>query len=77
MRSPYRDEVDVPDTLLGPDEVRTRPVTEESEGAGAPVAATRAIEVALFYKRSPYWKDPAAPDPDNEATLVHRVELRP
>ena len=77
MRSPYRDEVDVPDTLLGPDEVRTLPVTEEPEGAGAPVASDRPIEVALFYKRSPYWEDPAAPDPDREATLVHRVELRP
>ena len=77
MRSPYRGEVDVPDTLLTPDEVRTLPVTELPEGEGDAVSANRPIEVALFYKRTPYWKDPAAPDPDAEASLVQRVELRP
>jgi len=76
IRSPYRDEVDVPDTLLKPDEVREIPVTTEDEGAGEPVPASQAIEVALFYKRSPYWLDPAKPDPEAEAQLVTRVELR-
>ena len=76
MRSPYRDEVDVPDTLLTPDEVRSLPITERPEGEGEPIWSDVPIEVALFYKRTPYWKDPAAPDPDAEATLVHRVELR-
>lgn len=77
MRSPYRDEVDVPETLLAADEARVLLVTTESEGAGDPVPTSQAIEVALFYKRSPYWLDPERPDPDQEAQLVTRVELRP
>jgi len=77
MRSPYRTEVDVEDTLLQADEVRVLPVTSEPEGVGDPIAADLAIEVALFYKRSPYWIDAAAPDPDAEATLVYALELRP
>lgn len=77
MRSPYRSEVGVEETLLLADEARKIPVTTESEGAGAPVPANKAIEVALFYKRSPYWLDPEQPDPENEAQEIARVELRP
>ncbi|MCB9916746.1 MAG: NapC/NirT family cytochrome c [Planctomycetes bacterium] len=69
FRSPYRYEVDVPDTLLLADETRALPLAEAD--------ADGAVEVALFYKLTPYWTDPAAPDPDREAQLVHRVELRP
>jgi hypothetical protein len=69
MRSPYRHEVDVPDTLLAAHELRLLPL-EDPEADGP-------VEVALFYKRSPYWEDPDAPDPDREATRVHLVELAP
>jgi cytochrome c551/c552 len=77
IRSPYRSEVDVPDTLLAAGEAREIPVTTEAEGAGEPVPTSQAIEVALFYKRSPYWLDPAKPDPEAEAQLVTKLELRP
>lgn len=66
IRDPYRTETDLPRTLLDADETLTVQVPEEG-----------AIEVALFYKRSPYWSDPENPDPENEATLVHRIELSP
>lgn len=66
FRSPYRHEVDLPDTLLAAHEVRA-----------LPLAHAGPVEVALFYKRSPYWEDPEHPDPDREATLVHKVEVRP
>jgi hypothetical protein len=69
FRSPYRDEVGVPDTLLPADEVRTI-VLEDPAAAGA-------LEVALFYKLTPYWADPARPDPEREARLVHRVVVEP
>ena len=77
LRSPYRDEVDIPDTLLLADEVRTIPVLTGYQGAGEPVAATQPIEVALYYKRTPYYADPSAPDPeaDLSAHLVTRFEL--
>ena len=45
--------------------------TEAYEGARG------RIEVALFYKRSPYWKVPEEPDPEGEAELVHRVVVEP
>ena len=77
MRSPYRDEVDIEDTLLLADEARRIPVTTATEGAGEPVAADQPIEVALFYKRTPYWSDPENPDPDGEAQRVHRIVLEP
>jgi len=69
MRSPYRHEVDIEDTLLAVHERRRVPL-DDDEGRGA-------VEVALFYKRSPYWEDPEAPDPEREATLVHSVTLAP
>jgi hypothetical protein len=69
FRSPYRHEVDLPDTLLEADGTRELPLDDPD--------ANGPVEVALYYKRSPYWKDPAAPDPENEAILVQRAELVP
>lgn len=69
MRAPYRTETDLPTTLLEANELRRLPIEDED--------ARGAIEVALFYKRSPYWEDPDAPDPEREAILVHRIELTP
>jgi hypothetical protein len=69
FRSPYRHEVDIPDTLLLAHENRRIPLEDE--------AARGPVEVALFYKLSPYWLDPEAPDPEAEAQLVQRVELVP
>jgi hypothetical protein len=68
FRSPYHSE-DLPDTLLPAHATKAIPI-EGADSAGA-------IEVALFYTTRPYWADPAHPDPDNEARLVHRLELRP
>ncbi len=68
FRSPYHHE-DLPDTLLPAHETRTIPI-DDAEASGA-------IEVALFYTLKPYWADPAHPDPEHEARLVHRIELRP
>jgi len=69
FRSPYRDEVGLTSTLLNPHEVRTLPLEDPQAGG--------AIEVALFYKLTPYWADPEHPDPDREARLVARVVLEP
>lgn len=68
FRSPYRHE-DLPDTLLPAHETRQIPV-DGADGSSA-------IEVALFYKLTPYWTDPGRPDPEREARLVHRIEIRP
>ena len=67
FRSPFRDELDVEETVLPPHTVRELTI-EDREAAGA-------IEVALFYKLTPYWADPLHPDPEAEARLVERVEL--
>lgn len=69
FRSPYRDELGVADTLL-PAHARREIALEDPASAGP-------LEVALFYKLTPYWTDPAQPDPEGEARLVHRVELEP
>lgn len=69
FRSPYRYETDVPTTLLPYGETQRLSLTEED--------ARGAVEVALFYKLTPYYEDPAAPDPEREARLVQRVVLRP
>jgi hypothetical protein len=71
IRDPYRQEVDLVSNLLQAHELRRLPL-EEEEARGA-------IEVALFYLRSPYYDDMEAPDPltKADAVLVHRVELRP
>jgi hypothetical protein len=34
-----------------------------------------AIEVALVYKRKPYWEDAERPAPEREAYLLHALEL--
>jgi hypothetical protein len=69
FRDPYRHEVDLVSTLLAAHE--TKSITIAGDGADG------AIEVALFYKRKPYWTDPENPDPEKEAELVHRIELVP
>jgi nitrate/TMAO reductase-like tetraheme cytochrome c subunit len=69
IRDPYRYEVDVPSTLIAYGETRVIPLVE-SEAAGA-------VELALFYKYTPYYEDEARPDPEREAILVHRVVLTP
>ena len=69
FRNPYRHEVGMVDTELPAGE--TQRVTIDDP------AAADGVEVALFYKLSPYWEDPERPDPEREAELVHRLELRP
>jgi hypothetical protein len=69
FRSPYRHEVDLVDTLL--------PAKQTKEVAITDPDARGRVEVALFYKLSPYWTDPAQPDPEGEARLVHRVVVEP
>ena len=69
IRDPYRFETDIQRTLI--DAGQTLSLAVEGVPAGS------AIEVAMFYKRSPYWEDPAHPDPEREAILIHSVEIRP
>jgi hypothetical protein len=67
FRSPYRDEVGLDQTVL-PVHATHRIVLANPEAAGA-------LEVALFYKLTPYWRDPERPDPEGEAMLVERVRV--
>ena len=69
IRDPYRTETDIPSTLLHAHETRSLTLDDPD--------ARGAIEAALFYKRDPYWKVLDTPDPEAEAILVHRIELRP
>jgi hypothetical protein len=69
FRNPYRFEVGIPNTELPSGQVQ-RVELADADAAGG-------VEVALFYKLTPRWADEAHPDPEREATLVHRVELRP
>jgi hypothetical protein len=69
FRDPYRHEVDLLPTHL-PHGETLRVTIDDPDAAGA-------IEVALFYKRSPYWSDPERPDPEAEADLVHLRVLEP
>ena len=69
FRSPYRYEVGIEDNLLIAGETR-RIRLDAERGDGE-------VEVALFYKLSPYYRDPDNPDPEAEARLVHSVELVP
>lgn len=69
FRSPYRHEVDLVDTLL--------PAHAEHVERIVDPDARGAIEVALYYKLTPYWKDANHPDPDTESRLVHRVTVAP
>lgn len=83
FRDPYRHEVDLWPTLLMAHERRAVPLTDGprrffgSGGRedGTPVSGP--AEVALFYKRTPYYSNPDAPDPEGEARLVHRIRLEP
>jgi hypothetical protein len=86
LRSPYRHEVDLPDTLLLVHEQRRIPVLDRGPEArerlllnnapGQPVAGP--IEVLLVYKRSPYYPGGLSkPESDPDATLMQRLELIP
>ncbi len=68
LRNPYRHEVGLPNTELASGD--TLRVSIDQAPAGP-------IEVALFYKLSPYWNDPAAPDPEREAVRVALVSVAP
>jgi len=71
IRDPYRTETDLASTLLHANTTLTQEIT--GPDADGP------IEVALFYMRQPYWKDPADPDPltADLSALVHAIELVP
>ena len=78
MRDPYRYETDIARSLLEADEVRDIELT--GEGLEGP------IEVALFYKLAPYYRDPetgepmateVVTDPLIDSRLVHRVVVQP
>jgi hypothetical protein len=69
FRNPYRYELGQPDTLLPAHETRDV-VLADPEAAGA-------IEVALFFKRRPYWDAPDRPEPEREAELLHQLVLAP
>ncbi|MEZ6004474.1 MAG: cytochrome c3 family protein [Planctomycetota bacterium] len=76
FRSPYRSEVDIEPTLLEAGTTYT---------ANLPAQAGRgAVQVALFYKLTPYFRDPATgepveyqtvTDPFTDAQLVFQVEV--
>jgi hypothetical protein len=76
IRDPYRTEVDIPSTLLHAE--TTKVLTIEDPDAAGPV------QVGLFYKLSPYYRDEAedrvlatedVDDPLMDAQLVHRVDV--
>jgi hypothetical protein len=69
FRNPYRYEVGQPNTELPAGERVRLPIEDPAAAAG--------VEVALFYKLSPYYADPANPDPEREATLVHLARWTP
>lgn len=78
IRDPYRDETHIVSTLLMYGEKRPLVIDDPAAAAG--------VEVALVYKRTPYYRDPAtgAPiateqvtDPFIDAELVHRAVARP
>lgn len=86
LRSPYRHEVDLPDTLLLVHEARRIPVLDRgaeaserlllNDATGEPVSGP--IEVLLVYKRSPYYPGGLSrPESDPDVTVLERLELRP
>ena len=38
---------------------------------------TLVVPLVLFFSLRPYWADPARPDPEREAQVLHRLELKP
>lgn len=69
FRNPYRFEVGEPNTEL-PAGQKIALRIEEPEARGA-------VEVALFYKLSPYYAVPEQPDPEREAFLVYSAQVAP
>jgi hypothetical protein len=69
FRNPYRHEVGMANTELPAGET-LRVVIPAAEAAGA-------VEVALFFKLTPYYADPERPDPEREAVLVHSRKVAP
>lgn len=78
IRDPYRHEKDISSTLLHWGETRTLPIEE--------AGASERIEVALVYKRTPYYRDPETglamhleevEDPFQDAELVHTIVIEP
>jgi hypothetical protein len=78
IRDPYRTEVDIPSTLLMFGE--NRRLDLQGEGTAG------AVEIALVYKLTPYFRDPATgdpmatetvTDPFQDSQLVHRIVLQP
>jgi hypothetical protein len=69
FRNPYRFEVGEPNTEL--------PAGQKLEIAIDDADARGAIEVALFFKLTPYYEDPARPDPERECSLVHSARIEP
>jgi nitrate/TMAO reductase-like tetraheme cytochrome c subunit len=69
FRSPYRWETDIFDNLLLVHETRRLPLDDDGSSGH--------IEVAIYYKRSPYYTDEENPDPDADADLLQLIELKP
>jgi nitrate/TMAO reductase-like tetraheme cytochrome c subunit len=69
FRNPYRYEVGEVDTELPAGETKRLQLDDPAAADGA--------EVILVYKLSPYYADPERPDPEREASVVHRIELKP
>ncbi len=84
LRSPYRSEVDVPDTLLLVHENRRIPLIDRGVAATEEILPNDApgeivsdsVEVLLIYKRSPYYPGGVGqPLEDEYAVEVHRIRL--
>ncbi len=69
FRNPYRHEVGMPNTEL--------PAGEKVRLVIEPALSRGELEVALFYKLTPYYADPERPDPEREALLVHSRRIAP
>ena len=69
FRNPYRYEVALPNTELAAGAKVTLPIDDAE--------ATGEIDTAIFFRTTPYWADPAHPDPENESTLLYSARLQP
>ena len=87
FRNPYRHEVGLPNTELAAG-ATARVELERAEVPTGADGAPQAVEVALFYKLSPFFVDPLYdlspyyrdfqnPDRREDAVLVHRLILEP